>query len=126
LAVPKILPFALVLAALVSPPALAAPANDLQQLDAYIRSCFKDIGGEPGEEITISFSVRRDGSLIGKPRITYSKLSNDQGERTRFLDNVAAHFQACLPIPVTEGLGGAIAGRMLAYHHRIPRPQTGI
>ncbi len=102
-------------------PAAAAPANDLRALFGYLGACMKGVGGEPGAELTIAFSLKRDGSLFGKPHVTYSRLPSDPGDRARFLDDVAGKFSACFPAPITDGLGGAIAGRRLTMRFVPPR-----
>lgn len=101
--------FCLVLAT----PVQAAPANTLQELFAGLSACMGGVEGEPGEQVTIAFSLKRDGALFGKPKITYSKLPSDPATQRRFLDGVAAKFGACLPTPISDSLGGAIAGRRL-------------
>jgi hypothetical protein len=102
-------------------PAVAAPANDLRALFSALDACMKDVAGEPGEEVTIAFSLKRDGSLLGKPHVTYSKLPSDADARARFLDSVAGKFNACFPASITDGLGGAIAGQRLTVRFVIPR-----
>ena len=37
----------------------------------------KGVAGDPGEEeLTIAFSLKRDGSLLGRPHIAFSKLNS--------------------------------------------------
>jgi hypothetical protein len=55
--------------------------------------------------------LKRDGSLLGKPRITYSDLSGDPGDQKRFVEDALAAINRCVPIEITDGLGGAVAGR---------------
>ena len=104
-------------------PAVAAPANDLRQLFSYLDACMKGVAGEPGEELTVAFSLKRDGSLFGKPHVAYSKLPADPDARARFLDSVAGKFGGCFPAPITDSLGGAIAGRRLTIRFVIRRPE---
>ncbi|MGO8738245.1 hypothetical protein [Rhodoblastus sp.] len=102
-------------------PAVAAPANNLRELFSTLGTCMKGVAGEPGEELTIAFSLRRDGSLFGKAQVTYSRLPSDADARKRFLDAVAGKFSACMPAPITASLGGAIAGRRLTVRFVTPR-----
>ncbi len=101
-------------------PAVAAPVNDLRALHGYIDACMKGVAVEPGAELTIAFSLKRDGSLFGK-HVTYSRLPSDVGARARILDDVAGKFTTCFPAPITDGLGGAIAGRRLIMRFVPPR-----
>lgn len=116
---------ALALAAAVSP-AQAAPANSLRELFQNLGHCLGAAVGAPGEEITLRFSLRRDGALIGKPHITYKRLPSDAEAQRRFVDSVAAAFDRCLPAPVTDALGGAIAGRPLSLRLGVKSRETDI
>jgi hypothetical protein len=102
-------------------PALAAPANSLQELYAQLGACIRGVAGEPGAQLTIAFSLRRDGSLFGKPHISYSRLPTDPAARENFLEGVADSFGRCTPVAITDALGGAIAGRPLTVRFVIPR-----
>ena len=55
--------------------------------------------------------MKRDGSVFGKPRVTFSHLEGDAEARQRFVDDAERAIEACLPLRVTPSLGGAIAGR---------------
>ena len=70
--------------------------------------------GVAGSEITIVFSLKRDGSLLGRPRISHAKLLGDPDAQRSFSAGDLAAFGKCLPLGVTDGLGGAIAGRPLS------------
>ncbi len=39
-------------------------------------------------EITLLFSLRRDGTLIGRPRATWSKLAGDEETQRAFVASV--------------------------------------
>jgi hypothetical protein len=85
-------------------PALAACWH-LPHLAAGIRGA--DI------EITARLSLRRDGSLIGTPRITYT-TGVAGGDRSILVRATLASLEDCTPARITPGLGGAIAGRPVA------------
>ena len=80
-------------------------------------------GGATGAEMTIRFSLKRDGSLFGKPQITFSKWAGDAADQRGFAEGIAAAFGRCLPAPITNGLGGAIAGQPLSLRF-ILRPRA--
>ena len=50
------------------------PINTLAELWPALYACWSPPAGTEGKELTLRFSIRRDGTLIGKPRATYSKL----------------------------------------------------
>ena len=43
----------------------AEPANTLQQPGAEMRACFHAIEAPDGTEVTIVFSLKRDGAMFG-------------------------------------------------------------
>jgi hypothetical protein len=106
----------LVIAGYASGPAAAqdAPAASLGDLDRQISRCVATPAGGAESEITILFALRRDGSLLGQPRITHSHLVGDPGAQQAFVGDAIAALAKCLPARVTEALGGAIAGRLFA------------
>src|ERR1039458_3163637 len=65
--------------------------------------------------MTIVFSLKRDGSLLGTPRISHAKLLGDEQAQRDFAKSILAAFGKCLPISITDGLGGALAGRPMSF-----------
>jgi hypothetical protein len=95
-------------------PARAAPANSLRELMASLDLCLKKSSfAQPGE-ITLFFSLRQDGSLFGKPRVTYLQAPRDSAGKSLFLESVASAFDSCFPAEITPKLGMAVAGRPLS------------
>src|SRR5271163_4668494 len=96
------------------PVALAeeAPANTLVDLQRQFSACMSGKSAGPaGSRLTIMLMMKRDGSIFGKPRITFSKLEGDKDSRQQFIDDAERAVEACLPFRITPSLGGAIAGR---------------
>jgi hypothetical protein len=90
----------------------AAPANTLVDLERQLGACMKDKpAGPAGSQLTIMLTMKRDGSILGKPRITFSHLEGDKQARQAFVDDTERAVQTCLPFRITPSLGGAIAGR---------------
>ncbi len=104
--------------ALAMLPARADPANTLAQLSDELRACFADVTLGADAETTVVFSLKRDGSLNGKPRLSYVRLPSDPAERDDDAGAIARALDACLPLSITDGLGGAIAGRPIALRVR--------
>ena len=94
--------------------ARSAPANTLPDLWRELSACVKAPTESAGSEVTILFALKRDGSLLGKPRITHSHLLGDADAQNAFLAEATGALAACLPLSVTDALGGAIAGRPLS------------
>jgi hypothetical protein len=68
--------------------------------------------------LTLVFSIRRDGSRIGRPQATYSKSNGDERLKRLFVASVLEALNKSLPLPLTASFGGAIAGRPLALLFR--------
>jgi hypothetical protein len=81
--------------------------------------------GPVGSRVTVVFMMKRDGSIFGKPRITYSHLEGGAEARGRFLDDAERAVSACLPFKVTPALGRAIAGWMFSITLGREKPQQG-
>jgi hypothetical protein len=101
-----------------------APANTLRELFGKLNHCLITPKGNVGSELTIVFSLRRDGALLGKPKITFAKLPGDVSDQRKFAEGVEAAFDKCLPVAITDGLGGAIAGRPLSMRFVIKARET--
>jgi hypothetical protein len=95
--------------------AKCAPANTLREFYMAMGACVKAPAGPPGSEVTLVFSVKRDGALLGKPWISRARLIGDANDQREFIAGVLAAFGRRLPVSVTEGLGGAIAGRPMSF-----------
>ena len=105
----------------------AAPANTLVQLQRQFSACMggKSLG-PAGSRLTIMLMMKRDGSIFGKPRITFSHLEGDKDARQQFIDETERAVEACLPFRITPSLGGAIAGRPFFITLGRPKPEQKI
>lgn len=102
---------ATVLAAAMRLIAQPGPADTLDALGRALTACFAAPAGSAGAEITVLVSLRRDGAVLGRPRITFSHLVGSVAAQRDFVGAALASLKACTPVAVTPGLGGAIAGR---------------
>ncbi len=105
------------------------PADTLAELYPALAACWQVPAGlgvpSPGSddiEITLRLSLRRDGSLIGPPRVTYAAgVSGNQ--RSILVRGTLDALARCTPAHITAGLGRAIAGRPVALRF-VYRPPT--
>ena len=105
----------------------AAPANTLMDLQRQFAACMAGKSlGPAGSRLTIMLMMKRDGSIFGKPRITFSHLEGDADARQRFVDDAERAVEACLPFRITPSLGGAIAGRPFVITLGRPKPEQRI
>jgi hypothetical protein len=116
--------------------ATAAPAQaQPQQLDtikeifAKLYSCWQAPPASRANpmDITVVVSFNREGAILGQPKITYESANAGDNDRIAYRIAVMETLQRCAPLPFTEGLGGAIAGRPLAVtfrsRKRPPKPE---
>lgn len=81
-----------------------------------IRACWRPPGADAtGRQMTVRLSFKRNGTLLGRPRITYAALGDDPEERRRFAGSVLDAFESCLPLPFSPSFGAAIAGRPFTF-----------
>jgi hypothetical protein len=62
-------------------------------------------------QITVMLSFKRNGELLGKPRITYETPNASEDERLSYRVAMAQALTRCMPLQFTDGLGNALAGR---------------
>jgi hypothetical protein len=66
-----------------------------------------------GVQITVQFSITRDGRLQGKAVVRYESPDASDDERLAYRRSVAESLAPCVAFPITDGLGNAVAGRPL-------------
>jgi hypothetical protein len=111
---------------LAGAPATAAPANSLRELMINLDRCLKKSAFARPGEITLYFSLRQDGSLFGRPRVTYLRAPGDPAGQSLFLESVASAFGGCFPAEITAKLGMAVAGRPLSIRIALKGHDTDI
>lgn len=90
------------------------PLDTIRDVFAALQGCWRPPArpdGPTGMEVTVRLSFRKDGSVLGKPRITYYRARGDQSQERSFRTSIEAALRDCTPLPFTEALGSAIAGR---------------
>ncbi|MGY2049899.1 hypothetical protein [Methylobacterium sp. JK268] len=97
---------------------LVVPADTLAQLYPALAACWSPPPGLGRAQITLRLSLARDGRLEGPPRVTYASLPPDQ--RRPLVEATRRALQACTPVAITAGLGGAVAGRPIALRFVYP------
>lgn len=99
------------------------PDHDLDNIGdlfAALRSCWSpppEDAAREGMQMSIRFSFKRDGEMIGTPRVTFATAGVPADTRATYLKAINTSLDACLPLKFTNGLGGALAGRPIAIRY---------
>ena len=94
--------------------------NTIRDVFAKLHSCWKPPSPSQANpiDITVTVSFNREGAILGRPRITHESEHATDNDRLIYRLAVMEALQRCTPLPFTEALGGAIAGRPLAIPFR--------
>ena len=99
------------------------PDHDLDtigDLFAMLRSCWSPPPADSargGMQMSVRFSFKRTGQMIGAPRMTFASPGVPTDTRALYLKAINSSLDACLPLKFTGGLGGALAGRPIAIRY---------
>ncbi len=99
------------------------PDHDLDSIGdlfAELRSCWSPPPPDTahqGMQMSVRFSFRRSGEIIGVPRMTYATAGVSPEIRQTYLKAIDDSLNACVPLKFTGGLGGALAGRPIAIRY---------
>ena len=99
--------------------------DNIKEAFARFRTCWKPppaSQANPDVEITAIVTFRRDGSIFGHPKITYESENATDNDRLLYRIAVMEALQRCTPMPFTDSMGGAVAGRPFAVRFQIRRP----
>jgi hypothetical protein len=114
---------------LLAAAARAQPAPEkldtLKDLFTKLHSCFKPppLSQANPIDITVIVSFNRQGAILGRPRITYETAEASENDRLQYRIAVMQALERCTPLPFTDALGGAVAGRPMAIPFRTRKPQ---
>jgi hypothetical protein len=101
--------------------------DNIRDVVAKMKACWRPPPPSSASpiDITVIVSFNRAGEIFGHPRITYESEAATDNDRLIYRIAVMETLQRCTPMPFTEGMAGAVAGRPFAFkfHVRKPPPQ---
>ena len=106
----------------LSGPAAAEPEqlNTIRDVVLAIHRCWRppppDKAGPV--DITVIVSFNREGAILGHPRISYESEEATDNDRIAYRVAVMEALQRCTPMPFTDAMAGAAAGRPFAIQFR--------
>jgi len=105
--------------------------NTLQDVRLALHICW--IANEPpiekawpGMRVAVMLTFTRSGALQGEPRFTYVTREAPAETKALYERAAVAAINACTPLPFTEALGNALAGRPTIKVYIDQRNQKGI
>lgn len=96
---------------LVPPTIYANPLTTMDQVGAAVMSCWKPPAGVEKSSVTLSFSLKSDGSLVGPPRATSINVTGDETIRKQFVAAAMDAVVRCTPVQLSPALGRGIGGQ---------------
>jgi hypothetical protein len=107
------------------PGAPQGPLNTIADISRALRGCWQwppVSEARSGMELTVRVSFKRNGEIFGA-RITYQTRNVSDEERALYQAALLAALSRCSPLPLSESLGEAIAGRPFTFHIHDTRQQ---
>ena len=94
--------------------------NTIKDVVAKLLTCWKPPPPSRANpiDITVLVSFNRAGDILGHPKITYESEQATENDRVEYRIAVMETLQRCTPMPFTESMAGAVAGRPFAVQFR--------
>jgi hypothetical protein len=86
------------------------PMNSVREIRASLRKCWISPAMSAPAQITVRLSLKRNGEILGQPLISYESPDASEADRAALHAAVAASLARCTPLPISDALGGIIAG----------------
>jgi hypothetical protein len=101
-------------------PAAAGQVNTIRDVFKRLFGCWRPPSAAVATpmDITVIVSFNRSGAIMGHPRITYESPKATDNDRLAYRVAVMEALQRCSPMPFTESMAGAVAGRPFAVEFR--------
>jgi len=105
---------------IIRPPSgeeLPKQVDTLNDIVRAMQACWRPTGVRySGQSVTIRISFKRNGEVLGKPMIThYREGEPDAANQEAFTQAVREALVRCSPMPFTDKLGAAVAGRPFTF-----------
>lgn len=91
-------------------PLRAEPLRSVEELSDALSKCWTPPAGVRDSFVTLKFAFRGNGTLMGPPQPTASRVSGGADERKAFVAAATAALQNCGPLEFSKELADEIAG----------------
>jgi hypothetical protein len=116
-------------------PGEAAPPDttidSIDELFAALRACWEPPAREQareGVQMSVRFSFKRAGQLVGPPFVTYTTPGTDAATKQVYRKAITDSLDRCAPLRFSKTFGAAIAGQPISVRYvddRVPRAGAG-
>lgn len=96
------------------------------EFQQYFHECFIPPKEAMGNRFTLHFSIKKDGSLIGKPFVFWLTLQNDPKKRAALEPLLIKGLQKCFPVPLEDPFKDMVAGTVHAMEYNLDNETMGI
>jgi hypothetical protein len=98
--------------------------DNIRDIVAKMKTCWKPPRASRANpiDITVIVSFNRAGEILGHPRISYESEAATDNDRLIYRIAVMEALQRCTPMPFTESMAGAVAGRPFAIKFPARKP----
>ena len=108
--------------AIAAQPAGAEPLKTMDEVGAVIRQCWKPPADSEGSSVTLRFSFKRDGTLIGPPKPSDIDVEGDADKKKAYVQAATEALQKCLPLSFAPKLADGIGGNVFTMRFASPSP----
>ncbi|MEK1890264.1 MAG: hypothetical protein AAAB35_22425 [Phyllobacterium sp.] len=98
----------------------AEPLQTMDDVGQAIAACWKPASDWKGT-VTLSFSFKRDGTLIGAPQPTNIAVDGDEKAREQFVGSAIGAIESCMPLTFSSGLAAGIGGQVFTMPFTAPK-----
>ncbi|HHV67520.1 MAG TPA: hypothetical protein GXX48_07735 [Ochrobactrum intermedium] len=93
----------------------AVQAQELKTMDdvgSALNACWTAPAGSKNSAVTLSFSFKRNGSLMGPPRPSAINVQGDDKAKKAFVDAAIDAVEKCTPLKLAPSLAEGICGNV--------------
>ncbi len=115
----RILFFVLLILATGSCPAKAEkPAATMRDIQTHFKNCLQTFHAADGSQITVYFSVKRNGQIFGRPRAVWFGSHASNQDQKAILSDFLHAFRDCMPIQLNARMAEGIPGKVYFLQFR--------
>ena len=120
------LPAALAMLLVALPAASAAPLENVSEIGPALLRCWHPPAAPDGSAVTLRFSFRRDGSLMGVPLVTYVGVEGEVTTKREFADSAVRAIEACSPLELSPRFAATIGGKVYVMQFAVRKKQPTV